>query len=487
MSKKPNIIFIMCDQMRGDCMGNDGNKVIHTPNLDSLAQRGTRFNHAYTEVPSCLPARAVLWSGQNQWNAGVLGMGWGQGPTPNDYPHTLAGELTTAGYQTRMIGKGHFTPQRTLMGFEKTELDESGRTLVHGFNDDYREWFDAQTPDYVSPDDHGVGWNAWQARPWHTEECLHPTAWTMQRSLDFIKTRDKDKPFFLNISFARPHSPYVPPQPYWDMYIDKVLPEPAVGDWATMYDIPDEAAEVAAWRGKKSAEQIHRARAGYYGEISFIDTQIGRLINWMQKYDHETFMNTWFVFTADHGDMQGDHNLWRKTYAYEGSTRIPLLIIPPFGNRPDKNLAEEPVGLQDIMPTVLDAAGVDIPDLVDGCSVLPLMQDSETTSWRQYIHGEHCSCYARQQEMQYVTNGKRKFIWLPRIGVEQFFNLEQDPSELINLIDDKVYQVEIEQWRQNLVEELAKRDCGWVKDGKLFCPMDEPMVSPYLNQRRTKR
>jgi arylsulfatase len=486
MSSKPNIIFIMCDQMRGDCMGNDGNEVIHTPNLDSLALRGTRFNHAYTEVPSCLPARAILWSGQNQWNAGLLGMGWGQGPTPNDYPHTLAGELTADGYQTRMVGKGHFTPQRTLMGFEKTELDESGRTLVHGFKDAYREWFDEQTPEYVTPDDHGVNWNAWQARPWHTEEYLHPTAWTMQRSIDFLKSREKEKPFFLNISFARPHSPYVPPQPYWDMYIDKKLPEPAVGDWAVMHDDPETAADVNAWRGKMSAEQIHRARAGYYGEISFIDAQIGRLVNWMERFDRDTFNNTWFVFTADHGDMQGDHNLWRKTYAYEGSTRIPFLVIPSLSSgKPVNDIAAEPVGLQDIMPTVLDAAGVDIPATVDGCSVLPLMQNNEPHEWRGYMHGEHCSCYAREQEMQYVTDGKRKFVWLPRIGVEQFFNLETDPGECVNLIDAKDYQIEIEQWRNNLVVELDKRDCGWVKDGKLFCPIDEPMVSPYLNTRRT--
>ncbi len=87
--------------------------------------------------------------------------------------------------------------------------------------------------------------------------------------------------------------------------------------------------------------------------------------------------------------------------------------------------------------------------------------------------------------MQYVTDGKRKFVWLPRIGVEQFFNLETDPGECVNLIENEAYQAEIEQWRNNLVVELDRRDCGWVKDGKLFCPIDEPMVSPYLNTRRT--
>ena len=484
MSGRPNIILILCDQMRGDCLGIAGNAAIHTPNLDCLASRGAHFVHAYSEVPSCLPARAILWSGQNQWHAGLLGMGWGQGPTPNDYPHTLAGELTAAGYQTHMIGKGHFTPQRSLMGFEATELDESGRTLKNGFKDDYRAWFDAETPAAVSPDDHGVNWNAWQARPWHTEEYLHPTAWTMQRSLHFLEHRDRQRPFFLNISFARPHSPYVPPQAYWDIYINSKLPKAVVGDWAGMHDVAEDACDVNAWRGKMSAEQIHRARAGYYGEISFIDSQIGRLKNWMERFDPEAWSNSWLIFTADHGDMQGDHNLWRKTYAYEGSSHIPFFVVPPrdSGIAPTKVTA--PVGLQDIMPTILGAAGVAVPATVDGCSILPLLSGSTPPTWRNYIHGEHCSCYSQEQEMQYVTDGRRKFIWLPRLGVEQFFDLEEDPGELHDLSNESSRHTEVEQWRNYLIAELSRRNCGWVKDGKLFSPPDEPLVSPYRDRRR---
>ena len=121
---KPNFIFIMCDQMRGDCLGINGHPVIQTPHLDNFAGCGYRFVHGYSAVPSCLPARACLWSGQNQWHAGVLGMGRGQGPTPNDFPHMLAGELTNAGYRTHLVGKGHFSPQWTPMGFETRELDD---------------------------------------------------------------------------------------------------------------------------------------------------------------------------------------------------------------------------------------------------------------------------------------------------------------------------------------------------------------------------
>jgi arylsulfatase len=465
--------------MRADFLGAYGCKVAYTPNIDALAGAGTRFDHAYSAVPSCLPARAILWSGQNQWHAGVLGMGWGQGPTPNNFPHTIPGELTKAGYRTHMVGKGHFSPQRSLMGFESMELDESGRMP----DSEHRVWFEENATHNVTPDDHGVNWNSWIARPWHTEEYLHPTSWTMSTSLKFLETRDKEKPFFLNISFARPHSPYVPPQPYWDIYNDKELPETWVGDWADMHDDSVTATEPNAWRGKMSKDAIHRARTGYLGEISFIDTQIGRLINWYQKNDPEGYANTWFVFTSDHGDMQGDHNLWRKTYAYEGSTRIPFIIVPPRNSGLSKEkIAEQVVELRDIMPTVLEAAGVEIPNDVDGVSLLPVIKGAKPP-WREYIHGEHCKCYSHEQEMQYVTDGKRKFIWLPRIDVEQFFDLKKDPGELTNLINEPAWQKEITKWRSYMIKELEERDCGWVINGKLTCPPDEPMVSPYKDVR----
>ena len=479
----PNVILILCDQMRGDCLGADGNPVIQTPNLDYLAACGTRFAHAYTASPSCLPARASLWTGQNQWHTGVLGMGRGQGPIPNDFPHTLVGEFTNVGYRTHLVGKGHFTPHRASMGFETAEIDESGRTLVSGFKDDYREWFDEHAPAGISPDDHGVNWNSWLARPWHTEEYLHPTAWTMTRAIEFLRDREQSQPFFLNISFARPHSPYVPPQPYFDMYINDETPLPAVGEWAVMHNKPEDAVNPDAWRGRMTPKQIHRARSGYYGEISFIDTQIGRLMNWMKRFQRRAFENTWFVFISDHGDMQGDHNLWRKTYAYEGSSRIPFIIAPPaVTGQPKHKVANEVVELRDIMPTLLEAAGLPIPMTVDGQSLLPIMEQPQP-NWRPYLHGEHCTCYSQEQEMQYVTDGRRKFIWLPSIGREQFFHLEQDPAELNDLIHDPEYQNEIGIWRNYLIHELSRRDCGWVKDGKLFCPPDKPLISPYKNKR----
>ncbi|MEM7536273.1 MAG: arylsulfatase [Chloroflexota bacterium] len=501
---QPNIILIMADQMRGDCLSYHGNRVdvsqyghpvVETPNLDHLAARGAYYPHAYSAVPSCLPARATLMTGMDQWHTGVLGMGRGQGPIPNDFPHTLAGTLRDAGYRTHLVGKGHFTPQRTSMGFQSAELDESGRLIGDGLQDEYRAWFDREKRRDITPDDHGVFWNSWMARPWHTEEYLHPTAWTMSRSLHFLEQRAKQRdkhlgqtqPFFLNISFARPHSPYVPPQPYFDMYINQETPAPFIGDWAGMNDCPDDALDVNAWRGKLSPQRIHRGRAGYYGEITFIDTQIGRLINWLTRHQPDTLRNTWIVFTSDHGDMVGDHHLWRKTYAYEGSARVPMIVAPPVGQETQitDNIVDNVVELRDVMPTLLDIAGVERPPTVMGESLLKLCTEQHETqpTWRRYLHGEHCWCYGREQEMQFVTDGHRKFVWLPRIDVKQFFDLDADPGETRNLVDAPNYADEVAMWQGFLAEALAVRDCGWVRDGQLVCEDDGPLVSPYRNVR----
>lgn len=482
MATRPNVLLFIVDQMRGDAWGGDGSDTVLTPNLDHLASKGTRFCHAYSAVPSCIPARATLWTGMDQWHTGILGMGGGQCKMHNDYPYTLPGMLSDAGYRTHMVGKGHFHPYRSHMGFNSIELEESGRHDDSMKINDYRQWFYANAPEGVTPDDHGVFWNAWQGRPWHTHEHLHPTAWTAMRAINFLKNRDPDQPFFLNVSFSRPHSPYVPPQAYWDMYINEDLPPAQVGDWAAMHDDSQTRLDINAWRGRMTPRQIHRARAGYFGEISFIDARIGNIINYLRLNQPSALDNTWIIFMSDHGDMQGDHNLWRKTYAYEGSARIPLFVVPPLDMQgKTRSCAEQVVELRDIMPTVLEAAGLEAPPTTRGKSLMPLLADADTP-WREYIHGEHCWCYGPDQEMQYVTDGARKFIWLPRIGVQQFFDLQADPHELHNLIDSPERADEIALWRQRLITELRNRQCGWCDDGQLSC-QEQYLTSPWRNER----
>ncbi|MDR6553437.1 arylsulfatase A-like enzyme [Paenibacillus qinlingensis] len=412
-------------------------------------------------------------------------MGRGQGEMGIGFEHTLPGELVKAGYHTQGVGKMHFYPQRSLNGFHNTVLDESGRVHDLDFLSDYREWFGKnKTGDYAFTD-HGIGWNSWMARPYHAPEFLHPTNWTVNEGIRFIDQRDPNKPFFLKLSFARPHSPYDAPPCYFDMYLRKKLPKAVVGNWAVMHDVPSDAASPDAWRGVRSDEEINRARVGYYGSITHIDHQIGRFLYHLRS--KKQFDNTLIIFTSDHGDMLGDHNLWRKTYAYEGSAHIPLLVVLPKSMKaPVQKKVHNPVTIQDIMPTILEAAGVDIPETVDGCSMLGLMS-GERAHWREYVHGEHSTCYSEEQEMQFVTDGVYKFIWFPRLGTEQFFNLSEDPMELNDLSHDAAYADTVRTWRRRLIKTLEPRELGLTNGDQLVSQAGKPfMVSPNYKTRKDK-
>lgn len=168
-------------------------------------------------------------------------------------------------------------------------------------------------------------------------------------------------------------------------------------------------------------------------------------------------------FTLDHGDLPGDHNLFRKSLPYEGSTNIPFLIYDP-GNVLDigrNKIVSEPIELMDVMPTLLDVADAQIPETVDGRSILPLIRKKEV-EWREYIHGEHS--YGNESN-HFVVTGTEKYIWHSQTGEEQYFDLVDDPQELRNLVGDEKYKDRVRYWRDVLIKELEDREEGY-SDGK---------------------
>jgi arylsulfatase A-like enzyme len=416
-------------------------------------------------------------TGMDPWHTGILGTGAGQ-PHVANLRNTLPETLAAAGYHTHGVGVMHFDPQRALHGFHSTVLSEAPRG---DFTPEYLEWFERNRPTDVGPDDHGIGPNAWMARPFHLPEHLHVSNWTASEAIRFLERRDPTRPFFLKVSFKGPHAPYTPPQWYFDLYDRRELPTPVVGDWAGVHDVP--AVDPDAWHGRLSDEQIHRARAGYYGAIHHIDHQIGRIMAALRRrrLDDDTLV----VVTADHGDSLGDHHLWRKTHAYEGSAHIPFIVRPRAAQRDGLvGAVDRPVGLQDVMPTILDAVGADIPDTVTGASVMPLIR-GEKTEWRPFLHGEHSLCYDPRQEMQYLVDGRWKYVWLPRVGAEQLFDLARDPGEIHDLAHDPAHQGDLQRWRAALVGILEKRDAGLTDDGRLVNQKGRPpLVSPHAAERR---
>ena len=307
-----NILLIVCDEMRGDCLGIAGHPDVKTPYLDSLALGGVRFDNAYSACPSCIAARAALLTGMSQEHTGRVG--YKDGIRWN-YKNTIAGELTNAGYQTQCIGKMHVHPLRNSLGFQNIELHDG---YLHFYRksqkpyyenqkvaDDYLWWLKNELGSDADITDTGIECNSWLARPWVHEEKYHPTNWVTNRCLDFLRRRDRDKPFFLMASYVRPHAPYDAPQAFFDMYEHKQLRDPVIGDWANnlsessrRYDSPD-----GCW----DSEQRRRAMVGYYACISHLDNQIGKLFDGL--IFENILSDTLIIFVSDHGELLFDHNL----------------------------------------------------------------------------------------------------------------------------------------------------------------------------------
>ncbi|MBN2376177.1 MAG: arylsulfatase [Sedimentisphaerales bacterium] len=470
--KRPNILYLMADQFRGDCMGCAGNEVIKTPHLDSIAKEGVVFSKAYTSTPSCTPARSGILTGLSPWHHGMLGYG----RVAQKYPFELGYAMRQAGYYLGAIGKMHWFPQKLHRGYHELLVDESGRVETKGFVSDYRLWFQEQAAD-LNPDATGIGWNDYRARAYALPERLHPTVWTGQQAVKFIEEYHREEPFLLKVSFARPHSPYDPPQRFMDMYREEDMPEPMVGEWAAKHGPHKEPPPAGLWRGDLGIEQAKRSRRGYYGSVSFIDEQIGKILKALKK--RGMMENTLIVFFADHGDMLGDHNLWRKTYAYEGSARVPMLLRWPRGmgmKGKRGSTIDKPVELRDILPTFLDAAGAEVPGHLDGESMLRLVRGEG--DWREYIDLEHDVCYSRENHWNGLTDGKFKYIFHAFDGSEQLFDMRNDPDELCDLAGVKEHEAVLELWRGRMVEHLSERGEEYVREGKLVVRPKGLLYSP---------
>ena len=472
MKKTPNIILLMTDQLRGDALGYAGHPDVKTPYLDTLASQGIHFDRAYSACPSCIAARAALHTGMEQSHHGRVGY---EDNIPWRYEHTLAGELTKAGYYTQCVGKMHVHPLRNYLGFNNVDLHDG---YLHAARygsvpyresqfvaDDYFYWLKKELGADADVTDTGVECNSYLARPWMHEEKYHPTNWVTDRCLDFLRRKDPDRPFFLMASYLRPHPPFDAPQYYFDLYSGKDLRKPFVGTWESDVYLKRDGRIFDSKTGPADEELIRQAQVGYYACITHLDHQIGRLI--MALIEQEVYEDTIILFTADHGEELCDHHMFRKSRPYEGSCRIPFLIRAgknvPLDITPS-SVCHSIVELRDVMPTLLSAAGAPVPASVDGADLLPLAASPEKTV-RHWLHGEHS--YGEYSN-QWIVTETEKYIWHTVTGQEQYFDLKDDPHELTDLINDDRCADRIDHLRSCLIDALRDRPEGFTDGGRLI-------------------
>lgn len=460
---RPDILILMPDQFRGDAMSGVGHPAVRTPNLDALAAAGTLFRRAYSTVPSCIPARFALLTGQEPQTSGVVGYAARKITVP-----TLPATLAAAGYATAFVGRNmHQSPESGNLGYQRLVF-----ASTYLADDDYDLELKRSLPE--SGGIRGIvatlrlDNNRWPAAPWPHPEELHPTAWIVRRSREAVAATPADRPLFLTASFYAPHPPLFPPARFFERHLAGRLPPVAMGNWVDRSQLRTEGDKSGA-RILLAGETLRRAQAGYFGLIEHLDEQIGPLVADFRARAERAGRGWVVLVTSDHGEMLGDHGYFRKCEPYEGSGNIPFIVASSLGLGLRRGaVSRQPVGLEDVMPTLLELAGAPCPASVDGRSLVPALRDP-AAKVRDWLHYEHAPTYGAAQAFHALTDGRRKFIWRPQDGREQLFDLEADPREERDLATDPAAAASLAEWRARLVRRLAGRPEGF-SDGARLIP-----------------
>ncbi len=454
-SEKPNIVYIVLDQWRGDCLGiADSAHPVMTPHFDQIAYEGLWYRRAYADCPVCMPQRATMLTGFTASQHGSP-QNFMSGPrTPIDRSQSLPHRLTReAGYQTKAVGKMHFWPERARFGFEDISLHP----------DDYVNFLEERGCGGFYRG-HGLGGNEVYPAVSAVPEHLTHTHWIVDEGIRFLGRRDPDCPFMLWLVFEAPHSPFDPPEPYDRLYDDFAIPEAAVGDWAGGADEPPALAadRIARKADRISPQILERTRRHYYGQITHIDYQLGRLFGELQS--RGLYDNSVIVITSDHGEHLGDHGLFAKSTFLESSARVPIILRLPratplgpsneFGGRSSNRRVDRPALTADIAPTLLELAGLQPEAGMDGCSLLRLPEE-------RLIYGE-------TRDSVFATDGRLKYIYYFAGGVEQLFDPINDPDDRRNLAGQGDHAAAQERLRAALIDYLRGEGRPAVAEGDLL-------------------
>lgn len=440
MTIQPDILFVMSDQHRGDALSCEGNSAAFTPNLDALAGHGVRFCRAYSTCPSCIPSRRALLTGKFPANNGLAAYEDGHRISSPTLPQVLR----DGGYQTALIGRHmHQFPATARYGYEHQCLD-----YTQAGESDYLRDFRRAHQGVHDITSLGLSSNGWTARPWPWEEELHPTAWTVNRALEFLVSADETRPLFLTVSFRAPHPPLLPPRDCYENACRRASAAPAIGDWA----VPPpsgSAQEINSPQQVFTGEAFRMLQGGYHGSIEHLDAMLNPLLAAFHRSRKPLGRPFVIVYTSDHGDMLGDHFLFRKTLPYEGSVRIPFLIqgSPDLGFQAGAQVSS-PVCLEDLFPTLCAAAEVPAPACLDGENLLPVLR-GEAGVTRTWLHGEHAD-FSGPTANHFLTDGRWKYIHFSVSGREHLFDLANDPRELRDLVNQPPHKEILKHCRENL-------------------------------------
>ena len=424
MADRPNILLIVSDQHSPRVMGCAGDGVVRTPHLDALAERGTRFEHAYCASPLCVPSRMTMMTGRHCSDIRV----WTNSCYLGSEEPTFAHALGAAGYQTVLSGRMHFMGPDQRHGFHERIIGDIGayNPTGSGKGNLPPQLSAGSGQKRIAVEVAGPGRTAYQA---YDEAVLEATArWLGERGAS-----DDDRPFLLTMGGVLPHCPFVAREDLYEYYYERVeMPEIPEGYFENLHPA------MKAWRELRgveglSDEQIRKARAGYYGLVEHFDEIVGGVLRALGESGMAD--DTIVIYVSDHGESAGNNGLWWKSQFSEDGCGVPMIVAGP--GIPAGERRSEVVSLLDVAPTLTNLAGAPELPLISGQSLLPLLGgEPGAAPWRDEAIAELIgidAAYAHPGRM--IRRGPWKLIHYE--GHEpMLFNLDEDPKEFVDRAGD---------------------------------------------------
>ena len=446
MSARPNIVFILPDQLRHDFLSCYGADFITTPNIDRIAAEGTRYDKAYSQHPVCVPARVSLLTGLNALRTGVLSNGNFLRPDHEEcgmrvWPRIL----TDVGYHTEAVGKMHFYPWDSSYGFSHRVICED-KVWIH-IQDDYHRYLEKRGHrKYMGKEHPGYDEN-WGAvtslLPW---DCYWDY-FVGEEATRFVREYSNERPFALMVGFPGPHDPFDPTEEWLAKVDESSMPPAAPGEGLPRAPIETPPPDKPVWSpqptGPFTDEQKRRTRAHYAAQILQIDHEVGRILGALEE--RGLLDNTLVVFTSDHGEMAGDHGMRGKSNFYEGACHIPLIVRLPGAKRAG-SVRDDLVSLTDVTATILAGAGCDVPEYMDARPLPGLGLPGE--------RGHEILIGALQNGWM-AFDGRWKLCKYSG-GLQAFFDLQTDPQEQTDLSQSIEHASEYRRLDQALWNEVMR-------------------------------
>ncbi|MEV5967010.1 sulfatase-like hydrolase/transferase [Kribbella sp. NPDC051952] len=441
-TERPNVLLICTDQQRFDALGAYGNEFVRTPNLDRLAGDGVLFENCYVQNPVCAPSRASLMTSRYPHAHGL----WANGVQLPSHEQFFTKTLADDGYDCGLVGKLHLSACKD--GRLEPRHDDGFRVFRWAHDpypgsseNQYHRWLKTAFPDRYAEALQGSGFD-------NLPTEAHYSRWIGNETIDYLRTsRDRSKPFCFVANFFDPHHSFGAPQEYLDRYRPEDLPPPITRD-GELDDKPPILTEASkeSYAGNArgyqsySADELQQVKAAYWAMVSLVDDEVGRILAALEAEGLAD--NTIVIFTSDHGEMLGDHQLMLKgPMMYDCAVRVPLIIRWP-GQLPAGERRSELVQWVDLAPTILDATGAPPLPRGQGASLLPLArgdQDAVTRGWAlcEYRNSGHPYDDAVHTTMLRTENWKLVvYHGLPatdRDRTGELYDLATDPDELNNL------------------------------------------------------